>query len=634
MEERLLVDVPGGAHGPEVVPLLVDAEGGAAVPPEIGGQVVAGVERVLRPGEIGHGPAHGVRGGALPGALVGIADLPDAVVHEAVSGGGRGFPQDLVQFQAGVQHDLVTAERVVVGDLVHVRPVREARFVLIGITPRLEVVPQSVQRLPGIVNVFVGVLVVDLERAAELEALENLPVCVDIERGLDGPLVVLVVFAVGQLVVEELLHHPLPFRVVPDLVEEPVGLPVLQVGREDGEDVHIIVSDLEHIVVREDGAQGKTQPEVVHRGVGVVHTDVVALAQVLLDDVRVPVVRAGHVGLRLLRPGGRRQGRVQGGAHADVLVEPVGGGGAVGVVVVVLVREVAHQVAGVRPGFLGDLHVLLRVHQLHHRALVGHGHAVVERGAQLEGLVPGRPLLGRDQDDAAGRVGAVDGGLVRILQDGDALDVVGVQHADGRNCLGHAGHLPGRGACVHRHAVHHPQRGAGTVQGGLAADPDVEPVACAAAGVRGVLDAHTRDEALQQVVDPRLGLVLKVRGVHLKRTSGHILPALLDAVGADDQGVLQRLRVIFHLDVDPGAAVHLDGLRLEPHEGEHQLGLVGGRRNAVGAVLVRNDTLIVGGANDRDAHDRLSLLVRHRTGYHERGPLRPGRSTCQKQDDD
>ena len=499
----------------------------------------------------------------------------------------------------------MTAERVVVGDLVHVRPVCEARFVLIGIALRLEVVPQSVQRLPGIVNVFVGVLVVDLERAAELEALEDLPVRVDVERGLDRTLVVLVVFPVGQFVVEEFLHHPLPFRVVPDLVEEPVGLPVLQVGREDGENVHVVVPDLEHVVVREDSAQGEAQPEVVHRGVGVVHADVVALAQVLLDDVRVPVVGAGHVGLRLLRPGGRRQRGVQGGAHADVLVEPVGGGGAVGVVVVVLVREVAHQVAGVRPGLLGNLHVLLGVHQLHHRALVRHGHAVVERGAQFEGLVPGRPFLGRDQDDAAGRVGAVDGGLVRILQDGDALDVVGVQHADGRNGLGHAGHLAGRGSRVHRDAVHHPQRGAGAVKGRLAADPDVEAVARAAAGVRGILDAHARDEALQQVVDPRLRLVLKVRGVHLERASGHIFPALLDAVGADNQGVFQRLRVILHLDVDPGSAVHLDGLRLESHEGEHQFGLVGGRQDGIGAVLVRDGALPVGVADDADARDGL-----------------------------
>ena len=188
---------------------------------------------------------------------------------------------------------------------------------------------------------------------------------------------------------------------------------------------------------------------------------------------------------------------------------------------------------------------------------------------------------------------------------------------DGRHGLGDAGHLPGSGARVQGHAVHHPERGAGTVQGGLAADPDIEPVARTASGIGGVLDAHARDEALEQVVHPGLGLELEVGGVHLKSAADHILAPLLDAVGAHDEGVFKGLCIVFQDDVDPAPSVDPDHLRLHPEEGELQFGGFRSGQDGIGPVPLRDGSLPVGGADDADAGDRFTLRIRDDAGDRE-----------------
>ena len=59
----------------------------------------------------------------------------------------------------------------------------------------------------------------------------------------------------------------------------------------------------------------------------------------------------------------------------------------------------------------------------------------------------------------------------------------------------------------------------------------------------------------------------------------------------------------------------------------------GTEEKPVGTVYIRNDTLIVGDADDRDARDGFSLLVRHRTGNRKRGLLCPHRYGRQGQDE-
>ena len=92
---------------------------------------------------------------------------------------------------------------------------------------------------------------------------------------------------------------------------------------------------------------------------------------------------------------------------------------------------------------------------------------------------PSRLTLLRGHDDhTVGGPGAVDRRSRRILQDGDALDVVGVDVADavheyvvepsGRKLL----RTERRGVALHRHAVHHPERLAGPREVVGSSNPD------------------------------------------------------------------------------------------------------------------------------------------------------------------
>ena len=86
---------------------------------------------------------------------------------------------------------------------------------------------------------------------------------------------------------------------------------------------------------------------------------------------------------------------------------------------------------------------------------------VLEIGRAVEGHagLAGDALLGGDQDDAVGGLGTVQGGSGSTLQDGDALDIVGVEVADtvtvveGSHTARAVGVTADVGGAAHRHAV-------------------------------------------------------------------------------------------------------------------------------------------------------------------------------------
>ena len=201
------MDIPRSTHRPEIVPLLIDAEAGTAVASEIGRQVIAGIVRILCTCEVGHGPAYVIAGGTLAGAFIGILYLADIVAHETVTRSRSRFIQDFVHFQTGVGHEFMFPESFLVGDLVHVGPVGVTGFVLGRVAARLATVVYATQRFARIVNVLVRMLIIDLEGTGYLQALDNLPVHIHVKGGLDGFLVILIIFPFRKFVLLNSIIH-------------------------------------------------------------------------------------------------------------------------------------------------------------------------------------------------------------------------------------------------------------------------------------------------------------------------------------------------------------------------------------------------------------------------------------------
>ena len=113
-------------------------------------------------------------------------------------------------------------------------------------------------------------------------------------------------------------------------------------------------------------------------------------------------------------------------------------------------------------------HVFPALLAAHHRTErhreVGHAPVGLQAHLRLAGLA----LLGGDDDDAVRGAGAVQGGGRRILDDGDALDVAGVQGGHDVQTGVAAGHADVTAA--DRNAVHHIERGIAGVEGAHAAD--------------------------------------------------------------------------------------------------------------------------------------------------------------------
>ena len=125
--------------------------------------------------------------------------------------------------------------------------------------------------------------------------------------------------------------------------------------------------------------------------------------------------------------------------------------------------------------FLIDAHHLLRVHDV--VVVVAGFEAGCELARVVHAGVSLRASLGGDDDHAAHGPGTVDGGGRAVLQDGERLDIVGVQacHGRGYQGLGVAGsQVVGTDIDIILvdDAIHYPQGLGVTVDGGCAAHTD------------------------------------------------------------------------------------------------------------------------------------------------------------------
>ena len=175
------------------------------------------------------------------------------------------------------------------------------------------------------------------------------------------------------------------------------------------------------------------------------------------------------------------------------------------------------------------------VRGVHHRVFDGVLEADVVVEAHLRSLA-GHALVRRDEDDAVGAAGAVDGGGGGILEDVHALDVA-------RGDVGEGPH--------ERHAVQHDERVVGGGQGAVAADADFH--ARARTG-RGLGHLHAGHAAVQRAGEVAGGDFAEALAAHRGDGAGHI--RLAGRTVADDHDGIQGLGVIGHDDIDPRAPLH------------------------------------------------------------------------------
>ena len=199
--------------------------------------------------------------------------------------------------------------------------------------------------------------------------------------------------------------------------------------------------------------------------------------------------------------------------------------------------------------------------------------------------------LGGHEDDAVRSAGAVNGGG-SILQDGNALDVLGVQ----------------AGEVTVGDAVHHDER-AGVAEGALTADEDHGVILARLAGTHVSDDAgRLAGQGVGEIGGGDLLEFLAVDGGDGTREGG----LLLDTV-ADDDDFIEVLRVLGEDHVDEGTAVDrfLHGLVADGRECENRV-----RRNAqgVGAVRCRNGR-VRGIRHDGDTDQGFSRRVGDRSPH-------------------
>ena len=230
--------------------------------------------------------------------------------------------------------------------------------------------------------------------------------------------------------------------------------------------------------------------------------------------------------------------------------------------------------------------------------LAGH-HRILDRSLQgcigIEGhhrCLAGRSLIGTDQDDAIGAAGSVDGRGCGILEDVDALDVVGGDFRQASN---------------ERNAVQHDERVVRGGEGTLTTDTDGR--GCARLG-RGGLHIHTGDTAHQGVRHIVGRNLAQVVAAHGHDGTGHILAAGR-TVTDDDRG-FELLGIIFEDDVNPAATLDGNADGGVAHAGDLE-NCGGSRLEGIRTIDARDGA--VGRIHDHHgrARDRRTALVRDRT---------------------
>ena len=219
-------------------------------------------------------------------------------------------------------------------------------------------------------------------------------------------------------------------------------------------------------------------------------------------------------------------------------------------------------------------HILAGVHHVHGLCPGGEGEVAVV--AHLHGSTRAA-LLGGDENHTIGTAATIDGTGTGILQHGERLDVGRIHQ---RQRIAHTLDV----VVVEHHAIDDNQRLGAGIQGRTASNHNV----CARTGLTtGHIDVHTGHLALNQFLragDDAMILLIGFEGGHSTR---HVL--LLHTTVANHYGLLQRLGVLHHGDVDCGGGHNLLGDIA--HVGEYKHGSFGNREGEF-PVQVREDAIV------------------------------------------
>ena len=254
-----------------------------------------------------------------------------------------------------------------------------------------------------------------------------------------------------------------------------------------------------------------------------------------------------------------------------------------------------------------------------------------EDAARLEGTVIGHlhgfvlfAALGGDDDGAIAGAGTVEGRGGSALEDGDGLNVLGVDVGGlVTKVNGIVQALVAHGAVGHRNSVHHIERGVAR-EGGIAADNDL----LGSSGAAGGGNLHARH--LAGKAGHGVGSVSFEDFLGTDR-GGRIAEGLFLAghAGRGDDHFVQADGVFFHLDVDPGPVTY--GLGDVTHSEEGKLdGVSSPDVQGIGSLRIRHCAYIGAFHEDRDARHRITARVRNNAGYCPVLRVKGGRRDSQK----
>ena len=277
---------------------------------------------------------------------------------------------------------------------------------------------------------------------------------------------------------------------------------------------------------------------------------------------------------------------------------------------------------------LVNAHLVLGIHDVEVGVAGLQAHRIFTRITHR--AVSGTALLSRHDDNARHGPRTVDGGGGAVLQDVETLDIVGVQARDGGGDQ-RVGVTGGKALGVHfhdilhDHAVHHPERGGGTVDGGRTADADLRS---RTEGAGNVLDGNTGHTAFQGAGDVSDTGDVRFGGVHLGGGAGE--HTAVDGGHTGHDRLLEDLGIRFQGDTD--LVPDRDDRFFEAHEGYNEILRILGhfvqdkvtvqirKRSDLGLALHRHersdDRFTVVGCDDRTA-DRPCLRKRRRPSKQE-----------------
>ena len=592
LDELLVAEVPTEGERREGSPALVLAEVRGTVATDRSGQHVTAVIDVVETGEVGSEADLVVRTSTtvVPGVLV--LGIETAQEREGQVLGAGAVARTLGQVGRLTDHggDMVLAESIVIGQVVlctHADGSAAARAEAVRLRSTLGVVVvvvvlrahQGVAVAPAVAAAEVVV-----EVGAEGQALEEGDL--DVSGVADvGAIAVIVDTQAGVVV---LVEQRVALVTAAGLVAVGGVTPYeVAVGA-----VLVLNGDMDELV--------GLQVDVVHGGDDTGVVDHVAAA-FTLGGVEVDRV-TGLEPLRDVEVGAQTEGQaLVPGVHDDTLVV-----------------EVTNREARPRSvGTAGNREiVLLTIGSLGHHvlpvdvvelAVIGtgegreRGHTVIGRGstvgreelckrshfdtmgvlrdtevgAEVDAGLAGLRLLRGHEDNAIGSAGTVDGGGGSVLQDLDALDILGIEPAE-----------VGVGAVLD--TVDNPQRVGVAVHGSDTADAD----AVTAGRVTGRLgDDHTGSGALQTLGKGGRNALQHGLGVNGCDRTGHV--ALLLGTVTDHHGLLKEHIILLEDEINRA---------LSPSEGDFLVGIAdaGGDEGGIGRN-VRNckGSVGVGGSTDR-----------------------------------